>query len=141
MSINSHDMTINQVFSHIKYYIDFYQREYKWKRIHITNLLDDIFYRFGFEYRKTIDPAPENIDKYEWYYLSSFVTNAYNGQTYIVDGQQRLTTLTLIMINLLCSRNWNNWKRSWRIFWKALPPKTRGRKALVGMAKSNRCAD
>ena len=28
MSINSHDMTINQVFSHTKYYIDFYQREY-----------------------------------------------------------------------------------------------------------------
>ncbi|WP_213974489.1 DUF262 domain-containing protein [Tepidanaerobacter acetatoxydans] len=100
MSIGSYDMTINQVFSHTKYYIDFYQREYKWKRPHIINLLDDIFYRFELEYKPTIDPTPENINKYEWYYLSSFMTNSYNGQTYIVDGQQRLTTLTLIMINL-----------------------------------------
>ncbi len=93
-------MTVNQVFSHTKYYIDFYQREYKWRKPHITNLLDDIFYRFELEYKPTIDPTPENIDKYEWYYLSSFLTNSYNGQTYIVDGQQRLTTLTLIMISL-----------------------------------------
>ncbi len=100
MSINSTDMTINEMFSSTKYYIDFYQREYKWKRSHINSLLNDIFYRFELEYKPTIDPTPENIAKYEWYYLSSFMTNNNNGQTYIVDGQQRLTTLTLILINL-----------------------------------------
>lgn len=100
VSIKSTDMTINKVFSATKYYIDFYQREYKWKRPHIINLLDDVFYRFELEYKPTIDPTQENIDKYEWYYLSSFMTNSYNGQTYIVDGQQRLTTITLILINL-----------------------------------------
>ncbi len=100
MSINSTDMTISEMFSATKYYIDFYQREYKWKKEHIDSLLNDIFYRFELEYKPTIDPTLENIDKYEWYYLSSFMTNNNNGQTYIVDGQQRLTTLTLMLISL-----------------------------------------
>lgn len=51
VSIKSTDMTINKVFSATKYYIDFYQREYKWKRPHIINLLDDVFYRFELEYK------------------------------------------------------------------------------------------
>lgn len=100
MSINPTGMTVDEVFSGTQYYIDFYQREYKWKKPHIDSLLDDIFYRFELEYKPTIDPTPANIARYEWYYLSSFMTNDYSGKTYIVDGQQRLTTLTLILINL-----------------------------------------
>ena len=101
MSLVPQKMNINEVFSNTKYFIDFYQREYKWKKEHIENLLDDIFYRFELEYNSDIDPTKENISKYEWYYLNSFMTNDYNGRTYIVDGQQRLTTITLILINLL----------------------------------------
>lgn len=36
-------MTISEMFSATKYYIDFYQREYKWKKEHIDSLLNDIF--------------------------------------------------------------------------------------------------
>ncbi|MFW6015770.1 MAG: DUF262 domain-containing protein, partial [bacterium] len=100
MSIVPQRMDINQVFSSSKYYIDFYQREYKWTKSHVDSLLDDIFYRFDLEYDKDKDPTEENIDKYAWYYLNSFMTNDYNGKTYIVDGQQRLTTLTLVLIKL-----------------------------------------
>jgi hypothetical protein len=76
MSITTKDMTIKEVFSNTKYFIDFYQREYKWKRAHVINLLDDIFYRFELEYKPTIDPTEKNIDKYEWYYLNTFMTNS-----------------------------------------------------------------
>lgn len=85
MSIVPQKMNINEIFSNVKYYIDFYQREYKWKKIHVESLLDDIFYRFELEYKAHIDPTEESIDKYDWYYLNSFMKNNYNGKTYIVE--------------------------------------------------------
>ena len=43
----------------------------------------------------------QTIARYDWYYLNSFMTNTIGGNTYIVDGQQRLTTLTVLTIALL----------------------------------------
>ena len=44
-------------------------------------------------------PLPETVAaKYPWYYLNTYVTNTIDGRVYVVDGQQRLTTLTLILI-------------------------------------------
>jgi uncharacterized protein with ParB-like and HNH nuclease domain len=100
MGINPKEVTINELFGAIPYYIDFYQREYKWKKDHVIALLDDIFHRFDQDYDSSHDPTDENISKYSWYYLSSFMTNNYDGKVFLVDGQQRLTTLTLILINL-----------------------------------------
>ncbi|QQE64621.1 hypothetical protein GFS31_13020 [Leptolyngbya sp. BL0902] len=94
---------IDSVFSNTVYYIDFYQRDYKWTEEPVTRLLDDIFYKFNQEYEllKDLDPRKEIITaKYPWYYLNTYVTNTVDGKVYIVDGQQRLTTLTLIIIKL-----------------------------------------
>ena len=108
MSINTKEQNINELFSiNRQYYIDFYQRDYKWRKEHVEKLLEDLFYRFGLEYRPTGDVDEEAISKYDWYYLNAYVTNEYNGNTYIVDGQQRLTTLTLILIKLYhLSKQW-----------------------------------
>ena len=100
MSIQPQTETIQSIFNR-EYYIDFYQREYKWKKSQVRALLEDIFHRFDLLYNPQKDATPENINKYDWYYLSSFITNDYNGRCYIVDGQQRLTTLTLILIKLI----------------------------------------
>lgn len=52
-------------------------------------------------YRADIEAKYENIIKeYGWYYLNTYITNQTEGKEYIVDGQQRLTTLTLILIQL-----------------------------------------
>lgn len=94
---------IDSVFSNTVYYIDFYQRDYKWTEEPVIRLLDDIFYKFNQEYEllKDLDPKKEIITaKYPWYYLNTYVTNTVDGKVYIVDGQQRLTTLTLIIIKL-----------------------------------------
>lgn len=103
MEIAPDKQNIDMVFSNISYYIDFYQREYKWTAEAVNRLLDDIFYKFkqAYERYKDLDPSKETITaKYPWYYLSTYVTNTIDGKVYVVDGQQRLTTLILIMIKL-----------------------------------------
>lgn len=100
MSINPKEVNINDLFGAIPYFIDFYQREYKWKKEPVFSLLEDIFHRFDQDYDPSKDPTEENIAKYNWYYLSSFMTNNYDGKVYLVDGQQRLTTLSLMLIKL-----------------------------------------
>ncbi len=48
-----------------------------------------------------MDPGKEAVTAhYPWYYLNTYVTNVIDGRVYVVDGQQRLTTLTLILIKL-----------------------------------------
>jgi uncharacterized protein with ParB-like and HNH nuclease domain len=103
MDVTPIHQNIDKVFSNTIYYIDFYQRDYRWTKEPVERLLDDIFYKFNVEYPNhiSLDPKKETVnDKYPWYYLNTFVTNVVNGQTYIVDGQQRLTTLSLILIKL-----------------------------------------
>lgn len=105
MGLKPYDRKISQIFNNISYDVDFYQRDYKWNENldykPVSSLLKDIFYRFELEkYNPVQDVTQENINKLEWYYLNSFMTNEINGKKYIVDGQQRLTTLTLINIGL-----------------------------------------
>lgn len=103
MDISPDKQNIDSVFSNSVYHIDFYQRDYKWTNIPVQRLLDDIYYQFGESYSKypDIDPNKESVtDKFPWYYLNTYVTNIIDGKVYVVDGQQRLTTLTLILINL-----------------------------------------
>ena len=97
MDISPDKQHIDQVFSNTTYFIDFYQREYKWMTEPVIRLLDDIFYGFDETYGKKsdLDPKVENVvAHYPWYYLSTYVTNTIDGRVYVVDGQQRLTTLT-----------------------------------------------
>jgi uncharacterized protein with ParB-like and HNH nuclease domain len=102
MSVKPKDVCINDIFGSTAYYIDFYQREYKWKKEHVQALLDDIFYRFEADYATNRDATEAVIEaNFQWYYMNSVMTNIYDGHTYIVDGQQRLTTLTLILIKLI----------------------------------------
>ena len=102
MDISPDKQNIDQVFSNTSYHIDFYQREYRWTEEPVKRLLDDIFYKFNERYIKAtdLDPGKETISTYPWYYLNTYVTNIVDGRVYVVDGQQRLTTLSLILIKL-----------------------------------------
>lgn len=84
------------------YYVDFYQREYVWTKNTVEVLLNDIFYAFEISYKEHKDEemSQEVLEKYNWYYLNVFITNKVEGKVFIVDGQQRLSTLTLIATKL-----------------------------------------
>jgi len=95
MDISPDKQNIDRVFSNMAYYIDFYQRDYRWTDEPVLRLLDDIFFKFKEQYARSsdLDPALETITaNYPWYYLNTYVTNVVDGRVYVVDGQQRLTT-------------------------------------------------
>ena len=103
MDVSPDKQNLDQVFANTTYYIDFYQRQYKWDDVPVKRLLDDIFYKFGIEYSKYKDSdidLEKLAEKYSWYYLNTYVTNIVDGKRFVVDGQQRLTTLTLILLKL-----------------------------------------
>lgn len=90
--------TIQQLLSGIKYAIDYYQREYQWQTKQIQELVDDLADKFLQEW----DPAHERreVASYAPYFLGSIIVSKRDGTNYIVDGQQRLTSLTLLLILL-----------------------------------------
>jgi len=102
MDIRPDKQNVENCLKQNTYYIDFYQREYVWNKDTVSILLNDIFYTFelAYEQHKNKELTSEVLAKYNWYYLNIFITNSINGKKYIVDGQQRLTTLTLIAIKL-----------------------------------------
>lgn len=101
-TINPDKQNVEQCLRNKSYLVDFYQREYVWSKETAYTLLDDIFYNFELDYPKHKDSeiTQELIIKYNWYYLNVYITNQIDGKKYIVDGQQRLTTLTLIAVKL-----------------------------------------
>ncbi len=56
MDVQPDNRNIDKLFSNTTYYIDFYQRQYKWtdkgKDKSVTRLLDDIICKFNEEYKK-----------------------------------------------------------------------------------------
>ena len=46
MEIQPNKQNLNETFSNKVYFIDFYQRDYKWTEEPVKRLLDDIFYQF-----------------------------------------------------------------------------------------------
>lgn len=101
-TITPDKQSVESCLSDRTYYIDFYQREYVWTKETVEILLRDIFYVFDISYEQHKDSqlTPEVLGKYNWYYLNVFITNTVDGKVFIVDGQQRLTTLTLIATKL-----------------------------------------
>ena len=90
--------TIRQLMSKTKYSIDYYQREYKWETKHVADLIQD----FSVEFLENYEDSHERQDvaDYGHYFLGSIIISDKSGKKYIVDGQQRLTTLTLLLIYL-----------------------------------------
>ena len=89
---------IRSLLANKKFSIDYYQREYRWERKHVAELIDDVSGAFRDNYSP--DHSRADVEAYGRYFLGSVILSNENGKRFIVDGQQRLTTITLLLIHL-----------------------------------------
>ena len=97
-SINPHYRTVKQLLQSRSFSIDEYQREYKWESKHVEELLSDLLGKFRTFYAEGDDARA--TANYGEYFLGSIIVTNRGGKSFLVDGQQRVTTLTLLIIHL-----------------------------------------
>ena len=88
--------SLHGLLANARFDVDDYQREYRWEQSHVSELVADLANAFF----KRHGAGPGTIAEYERYFLGSIVISEHEGRRFIVDGQQRLTTLTLLLIHL-----------------------------------------
>ena len=96
--IDGKGRTIWELFNNRRYDIDSFQREYKWQTKQLVELIDDLSGQFLEHYED--DQELTAVAKYGHYFLGSIILSQKEGESFIIDGQQRLTTLTLLLIYL-----------------------------------------
>ncbi len=69
------------IFTSVRYSIPLYQRDYAWEEKQIVQLIEDI----------------DDVCLGENYYIGSLIVAKHDGEYEVVDGQQRLTTLFLLL--------------------------------------------
>jgi uncharacterized protein with ParB-like and HNH nuclease domain len=96
--IDGKGRTVRDLLAGRKYSIDYYQREYKWQTKQLTELMADLATKFLESY----EPGHERseVAEYGHYFLGSIIISDKEGVKFIIDGQQRLTTLSLLLIFL-----------------------------------------
>jgi uncharacterized protein with ParB-like and HNH nuclease domain len=92
IQIKGGERPIDQIFGkEFVFRIPLYQRPYSWQREHAEELLDDLLGSLGV--------GTEAIDDLNPYFLGSIVVikEDHKPDAEVVDGQQRLTTLTIML--------------------------------------------
>ena len=81
-----------------KFAIDYYQREYRWEKKQVVELINDLSDKFLESHES--DNERSAVEGYGHYFLGSIIISDKDGQKFIIDGQQRLTTLTLLLVHI-----------------------------------------
>lgn len=97
-AITPHYRSVQQLLQSQSFSIDEYQREYKWDKENIDELLSDLQEKFLNSYKPGDDT--KKVSGYAEYFLGSIIVSKRNGKNYLIDGQQRVTSLTLLLIVL-----------------------------------------
>lgn len=94
--ISGTEKTFKQLLQNTKYSIHYYQREYAWQYKQVQELVDDL----TDEFLNWYDPAHDRADvaSYGVYFMGSVVLAG--RENAIIDGQQRLSSLSLLLIYL-----------------------------------------
>ena len=79
-----------------KYTIHYYQREYRWQEKQIQEMIDNLTTEFLENYKS--EHSRQDGEKYSAYFMGSIVLAGEDKE--IIDGQQRLSSLTLLLMYL-----------------------------------------
>jgi len=102
--IKGYDRSIQELLSSRSYSIEYYQREYEWGKKQLQELVDDLTECFLSSYEPGHDS--KMVANYNHYFLGSVVVSEHGATRQVVDGQQRLTSLLILLIylnNLQCN--------------------------------------
>lgn len=99
--------SVKQLLASSSFSIDEYQREYKWGREQIAELIDDLTSKFLNCYKEKDETKA--VAGYEDYFLGSIIVSKRGTKSYLVDGQQRVSSLTLLLIYLYRKALELNW--------------------------------
>ena len=96
--VTAKDYPLSDILKGKKYTVDYFQREYSWKKENIQQLVTDLVDAFENDYKP--GDGPDKTADYRSYFMGPIVLCEKNGISSIIDGQQRLTSLTLFLIYL-----------------------------------------
>lgn len=96
--IDGQGMSVAQVFED-RYVIDYFQREYKWEKKHIEQLIYDLDFAFHESYKD--GDSIDDIPNYKPYFMGPYIVSRHHTMYSLIDGQQRLTSLTLLLIYIV----------------------------------------
>lgn len=90
--------TVQEMFTGRSYSIEYYQREYSWGKSNIEELVQDLARSFNNDYE--LNHSRIDVASYRPYFLGPVVTFSREAVRFLVDGQQRMTSLSLLMIHI-----------------------------------------
>ena len=96
--IDGNAKSVRELLKDVKYSIDYYQREYRWATKQVRELIEDLTNTFLSAYEQGMSRA--HVRQFPHYFLGSIIVSKRDNENFIVDGQQRLTTLTLLLMLL-----------------------------------------
>lgn len=97
-NIDAKSKSLKDILFEKHYTVGYFQREYKWQRTHIEDLLIDLERSFNSNWEE--NHTQQDVANYSKYYMGPIVLYTENSEYSIVDGQQRLTSFILLMIYL-----------------------------------------
>lgn len=96
--IDAEDKNLGDLLHNKRFRIDVFQREYKWGRKQMEDLITDVTGNFLKCHRESDQLS--DYDNYDCYYMGPVVLCKANKDISIIDGQQRLTSFSLLLIYL-----------------------------------------
>lgn len=94
--LSSHPKSLREILTNREYTVHYYQREYRWRTRQIEQLLDDLLTAFPYVDGDDL----ESVREYKHYFMGSIIEINDHEKRAIIDGQQRLTSFTLLLIYL-----------------------------------------
>ncbi len=91
--------TLETILTKGRFEVDYYQREYRWGRVQIEQMLTDFYDTFREYYDPGNHKSTSEVQNYGYYYMGSIICTG-TAPRQIIDGQQRITSLTLLLIYL-----------------------------------------
>ncbi len=100
MSIHPNDYNLKQVLSESgDLYVPWFQRNYTWDEDNVDELFQDLFEEFSWE--NIVDSARNRTQLRDYFMGAVMLCGQGDGRRMILDGQQRLTTLTMLLACVL----------------------------------------